>query len=131
MIWYFHLLKNFPWYIVIHTVKGFSIVNKADVDVFLEFSCFFCNSTDVGNLILIPLPLGFPCGSGSKESAHNEGDLGSIPGLGRSPGEGQGFPLQYSGLENPMGYIVHEVTKSRTRLSDFHFHFSFPILGCG
>ena len=49
--------------------------------------------------------LGFPCGSGGKESAYSVGDLGSIPGLGRSPGEGKGFPLQYSGLENSMGYI--------------------------
>ena len=46
--------------------------------------------------------LGFPCGSGGKESACNEGNLGSIPGLGRSPGEGKGYPLQYSGLENSM-----------------------------
>ena len=50
------------------------------------------------------------------------GDLGSIPGLGRSPGEGKGYPLQYSGLENSMDYIVHGVAKSRTRLSDVHFH---------
>ena len=48
------------------------------------------------------------------------GDLGAIPGLGRSPGEGKGYPLQNSGLENPMDCIV---TKSWTRLSDFHFHF--------
>ena len=46
--------------------------------------------------------LGFPCGSASKESAYNKGDLGLIPGLGRSPGEGTGSPLQYSGLENSM-----------------------------
>ena len=46
---------------------------------------------------------GFPCGSAGKESAWNAGDLGSIPGLGRSPGEGKGYPLQYSDLENPMG----------------------------
>jgi len=46
--------------------------------------------------------LGFPCGSAGKESACNVGDLGSIPGLGRSPGEGKGYPLQYSGLENSM-----------------------------
>ena len=64
---------------------------------------------------------GFPCGSAGKESACNEGDLGSIPGLGRSPGEGKGYPLQYSGLENSMDCIVHGVTKSRTQLSDFHF----------
>ena len=49
VVWYSHLLKNFPQFVVIHTVKGFSIVNKADV--FLEFFSFFCNQTDVGNLI--------------------------------------------------------------------------------
>ena len=51
MVWYFHLLKNFPQFIVIHTVKGFGIVNKAEIDVFLELSCFFDDSTSVGNLI--------------------------------------------------------------------------------
>ena len=60
------------------------------------------------------------CGSAGKESACNAGDLGLIPGLGRSPGEGKGYPLQYSGLENSMDCIVHGVAKSRTRLSDFH-----------
>ena len=64
--------------------------------------------------------MGFPGGSAGKESACNAGDLGSIPGLGRSPGEGKGYPLQYSGLENSMDYIVHAVTKSWTRLNDFH-----------
>ena len=66
---------------------------------------------------------GFPCGSAGKESACNAGDMGSIPGLGRSPGEGKGYPLQYSGLENSMDCIIHGVTKSWTWLSDFHFHF--------
>ena len=110
-----------------------------------------------------PVFLGFPCGSAGKESTCNVGDLGSIPGLGRSPGEGigyplqcswaslvvqtvknppampgdlgliprwgrspgegKGYPLQYSGLENPMGWIVPRVTKSRTRLSDFNVQF--------
>ena len=51
MVWYSHLLNNFPQFVVIHTVKGFSIVNKAEVDVFLELSCFFDDPTDVGNLI--------------------------------------------------------------------------------
>ena len=51
MVWYFHLLKDFPQFVVIHTVKGFDIVNKAEVDVFLELSCFFDDPTDVGNLI--------------------------------------------------------------------------------
>ena len=69
-------------------------------------------------------PLGFPCGSAGKEAACNEGDLGSVPGLGRSPGEGKGYPLQYSGLENSMDCIVHSVAKSQTQLSDLQFHFT-------
>ena len=55
-----------------------------------------------------------PCGSAGKESPCNAGDLGSIPGLGRSPREGKGYPLQYSGLENFMNYTVHGVAKSWT-----------------
>ena len=51
MVWYSHLFKNFPQFFVIHTVKGFSIVSKAEVDVFLEFSCFFYDTTHVGSLI--------------------------------------------------------------------------------
>ena len=51
MVWYSHLLKNFPQFLVIHTVKGFGIVNKAEMDVFLEFFCFYYDPTDVGNLI--------------------------------------------------------------------------------
>ena len=64
---------------------------------------------------------GFPYGSAGKESTCNVGDLGSIPGLGRSPGEGKGYPLQYSGLESSTDCIVHGVAKSWTRLSDFHY----------
>ena len=72
-------------------------------------------------------PEGVPWGSAGKEPACNVGDLGPIPGLGRSPGEGRGSPLQYSCLENPMDRgawwaIVHGVTKSRTCLSDSHTH---------
>ena len=75
--------------------------------------------------------MSFPCGSDGKESACNAGDLGSIPRLGRSLGEGNGNPLQYSCLENPMDggawkTTVHGVSKSQTRLGDFHFHFDFP-----
>ena len=51
MVWYFHLLKNFPQFVVIHTVKGFGIVNKVEVGVFLELSCIFDDPVDVGNLI--------------------------------------------------------------------------------
>ena len=69
-----------------------------------------------------PVFLGFPCGSAGKESTCNAGDLGWILGLGRSPGEGKGYPLQYSGLENSMDCRVRGVTKSWTQLSDFHFH---------
>ena len=72
----------------------------------------------------------FPHGSDSKESACSAGDLGSIPGLGRSSGEGNGYPLQYSCLENPMNRgawqnTVHGAAKSQTRLSDFTFPFHF------
>ena len=90
-----------------------------------------CNARDPG---LIPGAgrsagegIGYPfqycwasLGSAGKESPCNAEDLGSIPGLGRSPGKGKGYPLQYSGLENS----VHGVIKSRTQLSDFHFHFT-------
>ena len=67
----------------------------------------------------------FPCGFAGKRSASNAGDMGSIPVLGRSPGEGKGYTLQYSGLENSMDmdYIVHGVAKSQIQLSDFHFHY--------
>ena len=51
MVWYSHLLKNFPQFVVIHTVKGFSIVNEAEIDILLEFSCFFYDPTDVGSMI--------------------------------------------------------------------------------
>ena len=70
--------------------------------------------------------MGFPCGSDGKASASNAGDPGSIPGLGRSPGEGNGNPLQYAGLENPMDRgawqaMVHGVAKNQTQLSNSFF----------
>ena len=65
---------------------------------------------------------GFPGGSTGKEPTCNEGDLDRIPGLGRCPGEGNGYPFQYSGLENSMDCIVYVVAKSQTQLSDFHFN---------
>ena len=72
----------------------------------------------------------FPDCSVGKESAYNAGDLGSIPGLERSPGEEKGYPLLYSGLENSMDCIVHQwgLSKSWTRLSDFSLSFIFPLL---
>ena len=69
--------------------------------------------------------MGFRPGSTSKEFAGNAGDLGSIPGLGRSPGEGNSYPLQYSDLENSMDYS-NGVAKSQTGLRDFHSH---PVIG--
>ena len=144
MVWYSLLFKNFPQFIVIHIVKGFGIVNEAEIDVFLESFCLFYDPTDVGSLIsgssafskpslnisklsvhILLKPclenfghyfasMGFPCSSAGKESTCKAGDLGSIPGLGRSPGEGSGYSLQYSGLENSMDCIVHAVAKSRT-----------------
>ena len=71
-----------------------------------------------------PVFLCFPCGSAGKESACNVGDLGLIPGLGRSPGEGEGYPLQCSDLENSMDCIVPGVTESDTteQLSLHHFN---------
>ena len=82
---------------------------------FCLFVCFYTRQSNTK---------GFPCGSAGKESTCNEGDVGSISGLGRSSGEGKGYPLQYSDLENSMNCIVHGVTKSQTRLSDFHFQSS-------
>ena len=79
----------------------------------------FCHHTTPLCYLLIS------CGSAGRESTCNEGDLGSIPELGRSPGEGKGYPLQYSGLENSMDCIIHGITKSRTRLNDFHLTHPF------
>ena len=75
-----------------------------------------------------PVFLGLPCGLADKESVCNAGDLDSIPESGRSPEEGEGYPLQYSGLEHSMNYthyIAHGVAKSGTRLSNFHVHDQF------
>ena len=82
MVWYSHLFQNFPQFIVIHTVKGFGIVNKADIDVFLELSCFFDDPSDVGNLIsgssafsktslnIWKFPLGHSCAVAAWPSVH-------------------------------------------------------------
>ena len=80
------------------------------------------------NRLPTPVFLCFLGGSAAKESTYNVGDLGSIPGLGRAPGEGNGYPLQYAGLENSMDCIVYGVTKSRTLLSDFHFPLFFILI---
>ena len=90
----------------------------AGLSLFLSLSFFFSFFNSLIHescLYLFPFCyLGFPCGSAGKESTCNAGDLGTIPGLGRSSGEGKGYPLQYSGLENSMDYTVHGVSKSQT-----------------
>ena len=73
--------------------------------------------------------MGFPCDSAEKESACDAGDLGLTPELGKPPGEGKNYPLQYSGLENSTDCIVNGVPKGRTQLSNFHFHISL-IISC-
>ena len=72
---------------------------------------------------MVPSHTGFPSSLAGKESTCNAGHPSSIPGLGRSSGKGKGYPLQFPVLENSMDCAVHRVTKSGTRLSDFHFHF--------
>ena len=94
---------------------------------FLATQCIWVSLQTLNKLLVCKIQ-GFPGGSDDKEFACNVGDLGLIPMLGRSPGEVIGYPLQYSGLENPMdggawGATIHGVTKSQTRLGDFHFIF--------
>ena len=89
----------------------------------LEPSSHLCLFFSSKQIFYPHIQLGFPDdGSAGKESACNVGELGSIPGLGRSPREGKDYPLQYSGLKNSMDCIVHGVTENQTQLSNFHFY---------
>ena len=95
--------------------------------IYLLFLIYFATVWFLSSLLHTPVFLGFPCGSDGKESCY-AGDLGSVPGLGRCPGEGKAYPLQYSGLENSMDCTVLGITKW---LSNFHFtplHFSSNYL---
>ena len=93
----------------------------------LKFATFDSFTLEINFSVSFSQNPGFPCGSAGKESARNSGDLALIPGLGRSPGEGKGYPLQYSDLKNSMDYTVHGVAKNRTQLRDFHFHKSYRV----
>ena len=115
MLWYSHLFQKFPQFIVIYTVKGFDIVNQAEIDVFLELSCFFHDPADVGNLV---------SGSSafSKTSLISKLLIRERKCLRTQSGEGNGTPLQYSCLENPRDggawwAAVYGVALSWTRLN--------------
>ena len=137
--WLFHFVipPAMTWVLLSHTLAGIcyyqcfglGLSNRVfpDGSVGKEFTCNAGEWIDswVGRIcwrrdrLPTPVFLGFPCGSAGKKSACNTGDLGLIPGLGRSPGEGKGYPLQYSGLENSMDWIIHGVAKSQTQPSNF------------
>ena len=85
------------------------------------YLCIYLYNSHISRYSMTAAFTGFLCGSVGKESAWNMGDLTSIPGLGRFPGEGKGYPVQHSGLENPLDCIVHGVTKCHTWRNDFHF----------
>ena len=119
------MLSLTPWQIdgeTMETMSNFIFLGSkitADGDCSHEIKrCLLLERKAMTNLNSV---LGFPRGSAGKESTCNAGDLGSIAGLGRSPGEGNSYPLQYSGLENSMDCIVNGVAKSQTRLRNFHF----------
>ena len=94
--------------IVIFNVQYCDILGFPDSSVGKESTCNVRKISWRRDRLPTPVFLGFPCGSAGKESSCNAGDLGSIPGLGRSPGEGKGYPLQYSGLKNSIDCIVTE-----------------------
>ena len=94
--------------IVIFNVQYCDILGFPDSSVGKESTCNVGKISWRRDRLPTPVFLGFPCGSAGKESSCNAGDLGSIPGLGRSPGEGKGYPLQYSGLKNSIDCIVTE-----------------------
>ena len=113
MVSYSHLFQNFPQFLVIHTAKGFGIVSKAEIDVFLELSSFF---HEIPWAPQVALAVKNP-----PASAGEVRDVGSIPGSGRSLGGGHGDPLQYSCLENPRDEgawwaAIYGVAQSWTRL---------------
>ena len=110
-----HMLSLFRLFLYFYTILRLSVHHKLQNK---EPSQIYSRKLDKFKRSIYSK--GFTYGSAGKESACNVGDLGSIPGLERSPGKGKGYPLQYSGLENSKDCIVHGVSKSQTQLSDFH-----------
>ena len=120
----YFLIGLFYWYWAIWALCLFWRFNSLFDHFIHEYYLPFCGLSFHFVYGFICHAKDFLCGSSGKESTCNVGDLGSIPGLGRSPGEGKGYPLQYSGLENSgpensMDCIVHGVVKSRTQLINF------------
>ena len=97
------------------------LLSQSRKTIFPELSNRLSLSVHRQSWVMYPYLRGFSGGSAGKESTCNERELSSIPGLERPPGEGTGYPLHYSGLENSMNCIDHGVTKSWTRLSNFYF----------
>ena len=111
---------------MLNIIQGVFEINRSSNDKM--YKIYPHTHTHTHTHIYIPTLVGFPGGSEVKASACKAGDMGSVPGSGRSPGEGNGNPLQYSCLENPIDRgpwwaTVHGVAKSQTRLSDFTFTF--------
>ena len=94
------------------------------------FRSFIIYKSENSNSAYLSSWMDFPCGSAGKESARNAGNLGSVPGLGRSPGEGKDYSLKCSGLENFMDCVVHGIAKSQTQLSNFHSSWMLNELIC-
>ena len=107
---------SIPFYcqVILHCMDILCFVIRLYVDIWIASTFWFL-------ILMLLWTLAFPGSSAGKESACDVGDPGSIPGLGRSPGEGKGYTLQNSGLENSVDCVVHGVTKSWTQLSGFHF----------
>ena len=117
VVWYSHFLKNFPEFVVIHIVKGFSIFKEAEVDVFLEFSCFFCDPTDVGNLI-----------SGSSAFSKSSLNIWKFtihvllkPGL-------ENFEHYFASMWNKYNCMVGWTFFGIVFLCDWNENWSFPVL---
>ena len=117
MVWYSHLFQNFPQFTVIHTVKGFGVVNKAEIDVFLEFSCFFDNPEDVGNLI-----------SGSSDFSNTSLNIWKFmvhvllkPGL-------ENFEHYFTSMWNKCNCVVAQALFGIAFLRDWNENWPFPVL---